>query len=66
MTSRPESVEQPKPPLKTLVRGSCGHAHVACVAWTDVKSANLKDFDAIVLNVASLDDKTIIRLTSLK
>jgi hypothetical protein len=54
--------EKPKPPPKTLVVGSSGHAHVTCVTWTELKSVNLKDFDAIVFNVASLDDKTIIRL----
>jgi hypothetical protein len=51
-----------KPPTKTLVVGSSGHAHVTCVAWTALKSVNLKDFDAVVFNVTSLDDKTIIRL----
>jgi hypothetical protein len=56
------TLEKPKPPPKTLVVGSSGHAHVACVAWTELKSVNLKDFDAIVFNVTSLDDKTIIRL----
>ena len=54
--------EKPEPPPKTLVVGSSGHAHVRCVAWTELKSVNLKDFDAIVFNVASLDDKTVIRL----
>jgi hypothetical protein len=54
--------EKPKQPPKTLVVGSSGHAHVRCVAWTELKSINLKDFDAVVFNVASLDDKTIIRL----
>ncbi|HKX06557.1 MAG TPA: hypothetical protein VJN67_00120 [Stellaceae bacterium] len=52
----------PKPPPKTLVVGSSGHAHVTCVAWTALRSVNLKDFDAIVFNVASLDDRTILRL----
>jgi len=56
------SPEKPEPPPKTLVVGSSGHAHVTCVAWTDLKTVNLKDFDAIVFNVASLDDKTITRL----
>jgi hypothetical protein len=56
------SPEKPKPPSKTLVVGSSGHAHVTCVSWTELKSVNLKDFDAIVFNVTSLDDKTIIRL----
>jgi hypothetical protein len=56
------SPEKPKPPPKTLVVGSTGHAHVTCVAWTELKSVNLKDFDAIVFNVTSLDDKTITRL----
>lgn len=54
--------EKPKPPPKTLVVGSSGHAHVTCAAWTELKSVNLKDFDAIVFNVTSLDDKTITRL----
>jgi hypothetical protein len=54
--------EKPKPTPKTLVVGSSGHAHVICVAWTELKSVNLKDFDAIVFNVTSLDDKTITRL----
>jgi hypothetical protein len=58
------SPEKPKPPPKTLVVGSTGHAHVTCVAWTDLKSVNLKDFDVIVFNVISLDDKTIVRLPS--
>jgi hypothetical protein len=59
----PASTEEPKPsPKKTLVVGSSGHAHVTCVTWPDLKSVNVKDFDAIVLNVASLDDKTIIGL----
>jgi SAM-dependent methyltransferase len=58
----PARPDKPKPPSKTLVVGSPGHAHVACVAWTDLKSVNLKDFDAIVFNVASLDDETILRL----
>jgi hypothetical protein len=56
------SPEKSKPPPKTLVVGSTGHAHVICVAWPELKSVNLKDFDAIVFNVASLDDKTITRL----
>ena len=54
--------EKPEPPPKTLVVGSSGHAHVTCAAWTELKSVNLKDFDAIVFNVTSLDDKTITRL----
>jgi hypothetical protein len=54
--------EKPKPSPKTLVVGSSGHAHVRCVPWTELKSVNLKDFDAIVFNVTSLDDKTITRL----
>jgi hypothetical protein len=54
--------EKAKSPPKTLVVGSSGHAHVTCVAWIELKSVNLKHFDAIVFNVASLDDKTIIRL----
>jgi hypothetical protein len=56
------SPEKPKPPPKTLVVGSTGHAHVTCVAWTELNSVNLKDFDAIVFNVTSLDDRTITRL----
>lgn len=56
------SPEKAKPPPKTLVVGSSGHAHVTCAAWTELKSVNLKDFDAIVFNVTSLDDKTITRL----
>jgi hypothetical protein len=56
------SPEKPKPPPKTLVVGSSGHAHVTCVAWTALKFVNLRDFDAIVFNVASLDDKTITAL----
>jgi hypothetical protein len=54
--------EKAKSPPKTLVVGSSGHAHVTCVTWNELKSVNLKDFDAILLNVTSLDDKTIIRL----
>jgi hypothetical protein len=54
--------EKPKPPPKTLVVGSTGHAHVMCVAWTELMSVNLRDFDAIVFDVTSLDDKTISRL----
>lgn len=62
MVSSPPSPANAKPPPKTLVVGSSGHAHVTCVAWADLKSVNLKDFDVVVLNVASLDDKTIVRL----
>lgn len=62
MTSKPANPEKPKPPGKTLVVGSSGHAHVTCVAWADLKSVNLKDFDAVVFNVVSLDDKTITHL----
>ena len=51
--------EKAKPPPKTLVVGSSGHAHVTCVAWADLKSVNLKDFDAIVFNVVSLDEGSI-------
>src|SRR5579864_9726163 len=58
---RPPSLEKTKPPTKTLVVGSSGHAHVTCVGWTDLKSVNLKDFDAVVFNVASLDDRTILQ-----
>lgn len=47
---------------KTLVVGSSGHAYVTCVAWTDLKSTNLKDFDVIVFNVASLGDEIVKRL----
>jgi hypothetical protein len=62
MTTRPERAEKPKAPLKTLVVGSSGHAHVTCVAWPDLNSVNLKDFDAVVVDVTSLDDKTITKL----
>jgi hypothetical protein len=62
MISGSPTAEKPKPPPKTLVVGSSGHAHVTCVAWNELKSINLKDFDAIVFNVTSLDDKTITRL----
>lgn len=48
-----------KPPTKTLVVGSSGHEHVTCVDWPGLTSVNLKDFDAVVVNVASLDDSTI-------
>ena len=63
MASNPASAAKPKlPPKKTLVVGSSGHAHVTCVAWTDLRSVNIRDFDAIVFNVTSLDDETIIAL----
>ncbi|GGF07506.1 hypothetical protein GCM10011611_11200 [Aliidongia dinghuensis] len=62
MSSRSVTLEQPNPPLKVLVVGSAGHAHVTCSTWTDLTSLNLKDFDVIVFNVASLDDNTIARL----
>jgi hypothetical protein len=62
MTSPPAATENPKPPRKTLVVGSSGHAHVTNVAWDDLKSVNLRDFDAVVLNVVALNDKAIIRL----
>ena len=61
-TRLPATLEKPKPPQKTLVVGSSGHAHVASAAWTDLNSVNLKDFDVVVFNVASLDDETITQL----
>jgi hypothetical protein len=62
MTGGSPSPAKSKPPLKTLVVGSSGHAHVASATWSDLKSVNIMDFDAIVLNVTSLDDKTISSL----
>ena len=47
---------------KTLVVGSSHHSHVTCAAWADLKSLNLKDFDIVLLNAASLDDETVKRL----
>ncbi len=63
MPSNPADTAKSKlPPKKTLVVGSSGHAHVACVAWADIKSVNLMDVDAIVFSVASLDDEMISSL----
>lgn len=62
MLNLPEVAENPKAPPKTLVVGSSGHAHVTCAAWSNLRSVNLKDFDAIVVDVTSLDDKTIKEL----
>jgi hypothetical protein len=60
MTDNPSGAAKLKPPpKKTLVVGSSGHAHATCVAWIDLGSVNILDFDAIVFNVVSLDDETI-------
>jgi hypothetical protein len=62
MIRRSIKLESPKTQPKTLVIGSSGHAYVTCVAWIDLKSVNLKDFDIVVVNVPSLDDETIRRM----
>jgi hypothetical protein len=59
IANRAEGAEKPGAPPKTLVVGSSGHAHVTCVAWPNLRSVNLKDFDAVVVDVTSLDDETI-------
>jgi hypothetical protein len=66
MTNPSGDAVKPKVPPKTLVVGSSGHAHVTCVAWPSLRSVNLKDFDAVVVNVTSLDDKTIKQLPRYK
>jgi hypothetical protein len=43
--------------LKILVIGSTGHQHVRCVRWEEIFSANIVDFDLVVVNVRSFTDK---------
>ncbi len=44
---------------KTLVIGSTGHSGVTCVAWTDVESVNVVDFDQVVLNCRPLTTEVL-------
>jgi hypothetical protein len=48
---------------KVLVIGSTGHQHVKCVEWQNVETVNLVDFDAVVVNVRSLNANLCKRLS---
>jgi hypothetical protein len=50
-------------PRRYLVLGSTGYAGVHSVEWTADKFPNIVDYDTVVVDVRSLDDDTLKRVT---
>ncbi|MFX1589950.1 MAG: hypothetical protein ACFFC1_17545 [Promethearchaeota archaeon] len=50
--------------LKILVIGSKGHRYVDCVEWNNVSYPNIVDYDIVIVNVRSISDDFLKKVSS--